>query len=211
MLKKRQIINDTNTIVKHVVIKYYLIYWRKYKNIQNIKRRNNMESDLCYSRNTLIKCYNLWKISSVCCIQFSTNLTNIYCFIYTESKQCMDNRLANEKADIFYKKNIIQKHTQILFGHWLLITIQQKDIKQKIEMKCKYNLLKKYFNEIIIVYNYTQIINRFKLKWNKIKHFDLYLKIFIVWKKQCKYQISLLSKKKEIEINKRINCFKFGI
>ena len=125
------------------------------------------------------------------------------CGIYTESKQRIAERLNEIKADLFYKTKIVQKHNQILFGHWLLITIQQKDIKQRIVCMHKQNVLKRHWHEWVVQYEENKMIHQFQAKWNAIKSHDLYLKIFIVWKKQCKYQISLISKKKEFELNKQ--------
>ena len=67
--------------------------------------------------------------------------------------------------------------------------------------------MRKCLNEWIAEYEYHQIVSLFRLKWDKIKYRDVYMKMFIIWKKQCKQQISLLPKKHQFEISKQCKIF----
>ena len=180
------IISNNKKMAKCLILRCYLNEWREYKNKENIQRQNELRSELYYSRHRLIQCYNFWKYSV---------------------KNRIYERKCNEKADLFFISKIQQKQCQILFGNWYCYKLQQQDIKQRIIAKYRQNVMRKYINEWIAEYEYNQIIKLFKLKWDKLKYRDIYLKIFIVWKKQCKYQISLLNKIHQFENNKQCKIF----
>ena len=81
ILQYRQIIEDTSKIIKCVAVKHYILHWREYKDKQNLKRQNSLQSHLFYSRNRLVKVFNFWKISS-----FSLHLCfSLICVVFTQN------------------------------------------------------------------------------------------------------------------------------
>ena len=185
--RHRRVIDKTAKMIKTLVIIRTLSHWNDFRNRENKKRCNMLHAELFESNNRVTRCYRLWK---------------------RETEIRVDRRLKEEKADGFYESRIRCNEIQCVFGQWLLVTIQSKDIKRRIEQNQQRYLMRKYWRIMVMEMEYNRTVREFQQKWKQSKDLDVSMRIFMVWKRSCKYPISLLPKKNQIEALRRCRIFR---